>query len=58
MCVTQASAKGKKKQTTGVNVSYVPLDDVSFHTEESASLWKYVVKRNIVDEKELFDSAQ
>lgn len=41
-----------------MNVSSIPLDGVSFHTEESASLWKYVVKRNIVDEKKLSDSAQ
>ncbi|XP_038904458.1 uncharacterized protein LOC120090822 [Benincasa hispida] len=40
------------------NVPFVPLDGVSFHTEESASLWKYVVKRNIVHEKELSDCTQ
>lgn len=41
-----------------MNVSSIPLDGVSFHTGESASLWKYVVKRNIVDEKKLSENAQ
>lgn len=45
-----ASVKGKRKQTTSGNVSSVPLDGLSFHTEEGAGVWKYVVKRNIVDE--------
>lgn len=58
VCVTRASAKAKEKWPTSTNVSFVPLDDVSFHTEESASLWKYVVKCNIVDDKELADSTQ
>lgn len=58
MCVTRASIKAKGKQTTSGNVSFVPLDGVSFHIEEGASLWKYVVQRNIVDEKEQFESAQ
>lgn len=45
-----ASVKGKGKQTTSDNVSSVLLDGLSFHTEEGAGVWKYVVKRNIVDE--------
>lgn len=40
------------------NVSFVSLDGVSFHTEENTNLWKYIVKHNIVDEKELAVSAQ
>lgn len=43
---------------TSRNVTSVPLDGVSFHTEEGVGLWKYVVKRNIIDEKEFLESAQ
>lgn len=55
--MTRASTKTIGKQTTGVNVSSAPLDGVFFHTKESIGLWKYVVKRFIVDETELSDSA-
>ena len=32
------------------NVPSVPIDGVSFHSEEGAHKWKYVVKRRIGDE--------
>lgn len=56
--VTCATTKGKGKQTTNGNVSTIPLDEVSFHIEKGAGVWKYVVKRNIVDEKELSESTK
>lgn len=56
--VTRGSTKGKGKATPVGNVALVHLDSVSFHSEEGASLWKYVVKHKIVDEKEISDSTQ
>ncbi|KAA0058506.1 flocculation protein FLO11-like [Cucumis melo var. makuwa] len=37
------------------NVSSVPIDEVSFHSEEGAHKWKYVVKRRIADEANIAD---
>ncbi|KAA0049619.1 uncharacterized protein E5676_scaffold94G001040 [Cucumis melo var. makuwa] len=51
--VTRASTKGKGKRPSGSTVPSVSLDGVSFHTKECASLWKFIVKKNIVNEKEL-----
>lgn len=56
--VTRSSAEGKDKATFAGNVASIPLDGVSFHSEEGASLRKYVVKQKIVDEKELSPSIQ
>lgn len=56
--VTRSSIKIKGKVAFVGNVASVPLDDVSFHSKEGASLWKYVVKRKIVKEKELSPSTQ
>lgn len=56
--VTRSSAKRKGKAASIGNVASVPLDGVFFHSEEGASLWKYVVKRKIVKEKELSPSTQ
>lgn len=55
--ITRSFVKAKVKQPISMHVSSVPLDGVSFHTKESVSLWKYVVKRNIVDEKNWLASA-
>ncbi|KAA0041517.1 flocculation protein FLO11-like [Cucumis melo var. makuwa] len=37
------------------NVSSIPIDGVSFHSEEGAHKWKYVVKRQIADEANIVD---
>ncbi|KAA0047403.1 flocculation protein FLO11-like [Cucumis melo var. makuwa] len=37
------------------NVSSIPIDGVSFHSEEGAHKWKYVVKRRIADEAYIAD---
>ena len=37
------------------NVSSIPIDGVSFHSEEGAHKWKYVVKRQIMDEANIVD---
>lgn len=42
--VTRGLAKGKGKANPIGNVALVPLDGVSFHSKEGASLWKYVGK--------------
>lgn len=39
-------------------VHIVPLDDIFFHTEDSARMWKFVVNRFIVVEKELSEQTQ
>ena len=33
-----------------LNVSLVPIDAISFHHEENAQRWKYVVQRRLADE--------
>lgn len=38
--VTRASARTKGKKHAASNVSVVPIDGVSFHTEEGATQWK------------------
>ncbi|XP_008464024.1 uncharacterized protein LOC103502008 [Cucumis melo] len=37
------------------NIPFMSIDGVSFHSEEGAHKWKYVVKRCIVDEANLSD---
>ncbi|TYJ96982.1 flocculation protein FLO11-like [Cucumis melo var. makuwa] len=37
------------------NVSSVPIDGVSFHSEEGAHKWKYVVKQRIANEANIAD---
>lgn len=56
--VTRSSSKRRTKTASVSNVADVPLDEVSFHFEKGASLWKYVVKRKIVNEKELSQNTQ
>lgn len=56
--MTRTSARTKAKKHVASNVSAVPLDSVFFHTKERAAQRKYIVKRNIVDEKKLSKRAQ
>uniref|UniRef100_A0A9I9E7Q9 Flocculation protein FLO11-like n=1 Tax=Cucumis melo TaxID=3656 RepID=A0A9I9E7Q9_CUCME len=43
------------RQKVPPNVPSVPIDGVSFHSEEEAHKWKYVVKRQIMDEANIVD---
>lgn len=36
------------------NVLTVPIDGISFHSEDCVHKWKFVVKRRIVDEAVIF----
>ncbi|KAA0060525.1 flocculation protein FLO11-like [Cucumis melo var. makuwa] len=38
-----------------LNVPHMPIDGVSFHSEEGAHKWKYVVRCRIADEANIFD---
>uniref|UniRef100_A0A9I9EDY8 Putative plant transposon protein domain-containing protein n=1 Tax=Cucumis melo TaxID=3656 RepID=A0A9I9EDY8_CUCME len=38
-----------------LNVPHMPIDGVSFHSEEGAHRWKYVVRCRIADEANIFD---
>ncbi|XP_038874885.1 uncharacterized protein LOC120067388 [Benincasa hispida] len=40
------------------NVLNVPIDGISFHSEDNVQKWKYVVQRRIVDEKVLSDQTK
>ncbi|XP_050941583.1 flocculation protein FLO11-like [Cucumis melo] len=43
------------RQKVPLNVPSVPIDGVSFHSEEGAHKWKYVVKRRIADKANITD---
>ncbi|TYK16303.1 gag-pol polyprotein [Cucumis melo var. makuwa] len=43
------------RQKIPPNVPFVPIDGVSFHSEEDAHKWNYVVKRRIADEANIVD---
>lgn len=40
------------------NVPFMPIDGVSFHFKKGAYKWKYVVRRCIVDESNIFNQYQ
>ncbi|TYK29845.1 flocculation protein FLO11-like [Cucumis melo var. makuwa] len=42
-------------EDTPPNVPFVPIDGASFHSEEGAHKWKYMVKRRIADEENIAD---
>ncbi|KAA0033151.1 flocculation protein FLO11-like [Cucumis melo var. makuwa] len=48
------STKARRRKVPP-NVPSVPIDGVSFHYEEGAHKWKYVVKRRIADEANIAD---
>uniref|UniRef100_A0A9I9E165 Putative plant transposon protein domain-containing protein n=1 Tax=Cucumis melo TaxID=3656 RepID=A0A9I9E165_CUCME len=37
------------------NVLFIPIDDISFHSEKCVFKWKYVVRRRIADESVIFN---
>ncbi|XP_008462943.2 uncharacterized protein LOC103501207 [Cucumis melo] len=44
---------GRKK--VSLNISSVSIDGISFHLEENVQRWKYIVKRRIADEVNVYD---
>ncbi|KAE8653123.1 hypothetical protein Csa_019972 [Cucumis sativus] len=40
------------------NIPSVPIDSISFHHEENAQRWKYVVQRHLADELNVSDKHQ
>lgn len=41
-----------------LNVPSIPIDGISFHHEENAQRWKYVVQRHLADELNVSDKHQ
>lgn len=49
--------KSEKRKASLKFVLVVPLDSISFNTEDSAKMWKFVVNRRIGVQKDILEQA-